>query len=293
MKASLWAICPAQLADLASLAAIATAVFPSTTPLHLRQLMQQANGRFWMITQRQQPIGFATLQPIPGLPHLFELIGGIDPAYQRQGAGRFLWQHIKEAVAGTAVQQISSTVSDLNSPTARFLQQQQFVQTHEEWTMVLDKLPVKPQMPSPAACHLQKIEQETAVCTLPLLYQRCFAHTPWFQPFTPEEIRATWSADASLYYLMENDAAIGFVWLHLPTPQQAEVEPVGIVPEKQGMGYGRFLLTTALNHLAAQNIQSVTLGVWANNPSAIHLYQTLGFRHKSSSFNLAYTFSPT
>ncbi|VAW35652.1 hypothetical protein MNBD_CHLOROFLEXI01-5397 [hydrothermal vent metagenome] len=307
MKASTWGVRPPQLADVESLAAIATAVSASSrqtasTPIttsQISQTVQQTNGRFWTITQAEQPIGFANLLPIPGLPHLFELVGGIEPPFQRQGAGSFLWQHIKEAVAETvistgsmqAVHQISHTVSDLNSPAAYFLQQHNFTLAHEEWTMVLDSYPTT--SPPPADCLLQKIDRETAVRTLPALYQRCFAHTPWFQPYTPDEISSSWQANDSLYYLMENNVPIGFIWLHFSKNGQTEIEPIGIVPEKQGMGYGRFLLTTTLNKLPAKRRQTITLGVWRNNHKAIHLYQTVGFRHVSSSTILTFTVPPT
>ncbi len=300
MKASTWGVRPPQLADVEPLTAIATAVSAGSrqavstpiTTLQLTQMVQQANGRFWTITQAQQPIGFANLLPIPGLPHHFELRGGIAPKFQRQGAGSFLWQTIKQDVTGTAVHQISHTVSSLNSSTAYFFQQHHFVLGHEEWTMVLDNLPTISS--PPANCLLQKIDREAAVRTLPALYQRCFVNTPWFQPYTPDEISSSWQANDSLYYLMENKTPIGFIWLHISKSGQTEIEPIGIVPEKQGMGYGRFLLTATLNKLPAKQRQpSITLGVWRNNHKAIHLYQTVGFRHVSSSTTLTFTVPTT
>jgi ribosomal protein S18 acetylase RimI-like enzyme len=69
----------------------------------------------------------------------------------------------------------------------------------------------------------------------------------------------------------------------------AEIEPVGIVRQKQRLGYGRILLTTVLQKLQEQNIQTVRLGVWANNQTAVHLYRALGFQHHSSSYSLTYT----
>lgn len=293
MNDPIWWVRPPQLRDVTPLAAIATAVSAPISLPQLTQAVQQANGRFWTITQRQQPIGFATLLPIPGLPHQFELAGGLAPNFQRQGAGSFLWQAIKKEVVGTAVRQISCMVSDPNGPAAHFLQRHQFTLEHEAWTMALHTLPVAPTVPSPVDCQLQRIDLQTAVHTLPALYQRCFANTPWFQPYTVAEITDTWQSDDQLYYLVEGNRSIGFVWLHFPKLGQADVEPVGIVPEKWGMGYGRFLLTTALNNLSTQHIQAVTLGVWANNHHAIRLYQTMGFRHVSSSFSLAYAFPQT
>jgi ribosomal protein S18 acetylase RimI-like enzyme len=297
MNDPIWMVRPPQLSDVASLAAIATAVSPNNriiTPTQISQTMQQRNGRFWTISQQQQPIGFATLLPIPGLTHLFELGGGIAPDSQRQGAGSFLWQHIKEAVAGTAVQRISHTVSSLNSPTAHFLRRHQFILEHEEWTMELANLQTTV-LPTLTAlpCHLQIVDRETAVRILPALYQRSFAHTPWFQPYTAAEVAATWEANDQLYALVAKNDSIGFIWLHFLENNVAEIEPIGIVQEKQGMGYGRFLLNSVLNKLQTQAVQTVTLGVWSNNHPATHLYQKMGFQQISSSSSLTYTFPLT
>ena len=147
--------------------------------------------------------------------------------------------------------------------------------------------------PSTLSAKLQKVARDTAVRTLPQLYERCFAHTPWFQPYTAAEVAATWEPDDELWTLVSDATPIGFAWLHFPEPTIAEIEPIGIVRQKQGVGYGRFLLTSLLQALQNRGVQTVTLGVWANNETAVHLYQSLGFRHTSSSYSLTHTLPPT
>ena len=296
MSSSPWTVRAPEKSDSSALAAIATAV--SQPRSHVTpQAIAQSDGRFWTITQGKKPIGYATLLPLPGLPGLFELAGGITPAFQRQGAGSFLWQTLKQAVAGTtpsassgqAVQQITTTVDSLDTSTAHFLRHHQFALEHEEYTLILNNLPSLslPELAIPSP--LQRIGRQTAVTTLPELYQRCFADNPWCQPYSPDEVAATWEPDDELFYLGENGDDIGFVWLHFPEASLAEIEPIGIVREKQGIGYGRTLLTTILKQLQAQGSQTVRLGVWANNQAAINLYRALGFQHSSSSYSLTYT----
>lgn len=278
------------------MAAIATAV--SQPRAHVTpQAVAQHNGRFWTISLHDQLIGYAALLPLPGLPHMFELAGGIVPDFQRQGAGSFLWQAIKRDAAGAAhssgagqaVQQMTCTVDSLETPAAHFLLHHHFTLEHEEYTLLLNELQSLDLPALIAPSPLQRISRQTAVGSLPQLYRRCFAHTPWFQPYTSEEIAAIWHPDDELYYLGEEDEDIGFVWLHFPEPGLAEIEPIGIVREKQGMGYGRSLLTTILHQLQSQGTQTVTLGVWSSNQAAIHLYQTLGFQHGGSSYSLTYS----
>jgi ribosomal protein S18 acetylase RimI-like enzyme len=298
MNNPLWLVREPKKSDAPALAVIATAV--SQPRSHVTPLaIAESNGRFWTITQQTQPIGYATLLPLPGLPGLFELTGGITPAFQRQGAGSFLWQTMKQEVAGTAtatgsgqaMQQITYTVDSLDSPAAHFLRHHQFALEHEEYTMVLKTLDsiTLPDLAAPSP--LQRIGRQTAVTTLPDLYQRCFINTPWFQPYTPAEIAATWEPDDELYYLGENEDDMGFAWLHFPEPGLAEIEPIGIVREKQRLGYGRILLTSILKQLQAQDIHTVTLGVWGTNQPAINLYHSLGFQHNGSSYSLTYTIS--
>jgi ribosomal protein S18 acetylase RimI-like enzyme len=297
-----WVVRPPKKSDAAELATIATAVSQPhghVNPSQLAWSMRQTDGRFWTITQEDQLIGYATLLPLPGLPNLFELAGGIAPPFQRQGAGSFLWHTMQHDLAkmatsagsGQAVQHITYTVNSLDTPTARFLLHHQFAQEHEEQTMVLNELD-NITLPSPdTPFHLQRIGRQTAVTSLPDLYERCFSGTPWFQPYSAAEISATWQPDDQLYYLGEANEDIGFVWLHFPKAGVAEIEPIGIVQQKQGMGYGRTLLLAALNQLQSQDIQTVTLGVWASNLAAIGLYQSVGFQSRSSSYSLAFTFN--
>jgi ribosomal protein S18 acetylase RimI-like enzyme len=285
MNSSPWFVRPPHAADANALTAIAT-------PHHIRQTMAQTNGRFWTLTHQSQPIGYAALLSLPGLPHLFELTGGIVPTLRRQGAGSVLWQAVRDAAAGTAVQHITHTVDSLDAPAACFLQHHGFALEHEEWTMTLDKLPTASFMPPTRPGQLRRVDRATAVRTLPALYDRCFAHTAWFQPYTTAEVSATWQPGDELWTLVADGATIGFAWLHRPTPHTAEIEPVGIVPEKQGMGYGRTLLTSLIQQLQNRGLQTVSLGVWAVNETAVRLYQSLGFRHISSSYSLTYSFSP-
>lgn len=282
-----WFVRSPQNRDVASLLRIATAVSQPTSPIHA--IDQQKNGRFWIITQQNQAIGYATLLPLPGLPHLFELTGGIAPQFQRQGAGSFLWQAMQESLRGTTVHQITHTVNNLNSPAAHFLRHHQFELEHEEWTMQLANLTTANIVPQKFVTKLRKLDRATAVHTLPTLYERSFAHTTWHQPYTADEVDATWQPTDELWLLFENNKPIGFAWLHFPKQKKVVIEPIGIVKEKQGIGYGRFLLTSLLQMLQLQGFQTVSLGVWASNETAVHLYKSVGFRHVSSNFSLTYT----
>ncbi|WP_420629128.1 GNAT family N-acetyltransferase [Candidatus Leptofilum sp.] len=292
MNTANWLVRPPKFSDVDPLQAIATAVSQPTQPIQAI-LTQQTNGRFWTLAQQNQPIGYAALLPLPGLPHLFELTGGIVPQFQRRGAGSFLWQAMRADVMGTAVHQITYTTEQLETPAAHFLRHHQFELDHEEWTMQLHNLPNATLLQPAQRGTVRQLNRETAVRTLPNLYSRCFARTPWFQPYSAAEIAASWQSADELWILATDDEVIGFAWLHFPERKTAFIEPIGIVREKQGVGHGRFLLTTVLQSLKNREFQTVSLGVWANNETAVHLYQSVGFRHVSSSYSLTYTIQST
>ena len=58
----------------------------------------------------------------------------------------------------------------------------------------------------------------------------------------------------------------------------SEIRTVGVLPEFQGKGIGRILLSYGLNHLCSLSFQTCHLTVAVKNRGALHLYQNLGFR---------------
>jgi ribosomal protein S18 acetylase RimI-like enzyme len=249
----------------------------------------RANGRAWTLTLDAIPAAYAAILPVPGLPGLVELEGFVSPTWQRQGYGTRLLSHIKTELAGASVAQLSHPVPHLDTPAARFLLKNSFFIEHEEVLMELrmDNYPLTidhSRLPL-AARHLPPA---TAIPLFCQLYTACFTGLPWNQPFTEAEVTATLQNREDLLFLVEDDTPIGFVWLRPQANQTVQLEPIGIIPEKQGQGYGRALLHLVLTQLAAQGVTAVTLGLWANNKPALHLYQNLGFRQTESIVYLAY-----
>ena len=50
--------------------------------------------------------------------------------------------------------------------------------------------------------------------------------------------------------------------------------------KKRGKGYGKQMLTIALKYVFEElKVNKVTIGVFENNPAAVHCYTSLGFQH--------------
>jgi mycothiol synthase len=264
-------------------------------PLTLAEFVAQmeqvagANGRCWTIHSPQsRPVGYGTIEPVTGLPGLADLNGLIDPDWQRRGLGSQLLGHLCRELAGGPIRQLSHSLTDLDSPAAHFLRHHRFQLSHQEQTLLLtawDNLP-RPVPPSPTCRVAALAERAEAIALFNRLYEASFGPHPWHQPYSQAELETTLQATADLRFLWEGKQAIGFVWLHYlahyPAPGEAEIEPMGVVPEMQGRGYGRYLLLDTLHYLRQRQIERLRLGVWSANQAALSLYKQLGFRHSDT-----------
>lgn len=276
----------------AALSAGYLAVYPhrrtmaASLDAHLRAVLH-LEGYVWAIQVDGQPVGMASVSPLPGLPGLFALDGFIAPEWQRQGLGSQLLQRVVENLRGTAVRQISHAVTGQSSPAAAFLQRHQFTLSNEQWLLVKQDLadcglPVHPDVTWGVMSRVQAIAQ---FCQL---YDQSFKTLPWYQPYTTHEVAAELVAARDLLFLRRGAESIGFAWLRWPEKNVGQIEPMGIVAGEQGKGYGRCLLNVALHQLAQRGARRAQIGAWANNDTAVALYQSVGFRHQETITYLAY-----
>jgi GNAT superfamily N-acetyltransferase len=277
--------------DTAVLTAVHNTLYPDNryTPAGWQKYMEaiEEGGRTWVATSNQTPIGYAAVLPVPALPGLVEMEGFIVPARQRQGWGTRLLQHICQEVAGTGITQLSHAVPSLDTPAAHFLLKNHFFIEHEEWTMELNPIHNSQFTIHHSQLAFKSYPHQTAVPLFLQLYTASFTGLPWDQPFTAAEVASLLTDSNDLKFLLEGDTPVGFMWVRRQDNRTAQFEPAGIIQEKQGLGYGRFLFQSVLQQLAQEGVTAVSLGVWANHPAGIHLYQSLGFQHTSTTTYLA------
>ena len=301
MESDDWVIRPYDSAWAAALSAGWRAAQPehSQTARELdnrcRALLQM-NGRIWTLLVNGQAAGMALAGPVPGLPSLFELDGFVAPAWQRRGWGGRLLARVKAdmaavggaSVGGTAVDQLSHAVTDMDSPAAHFLRQNGFAVEHEEWLLLKpDLTPGAP--PSHPELTWGTLPRAPAIHQFCALYDRSFAPFPWYQPYTAPEAAAELAEARDLLFLRRGAVFIGFAWLRWPDEGVGQIEPMGIVAGEQGQGYGRYLLNVALHQLAQRGATQAQIGTWVENETAVALYQSVGFRHQETITYLACT----
>lgn len=249
--------------------------------------MEHAEG-VWVLLLWGEMVGYTAVFSVPGLDGLLEMQGGIHPAYQRRGLGSALLRGVLDALADSPFHTISYPVESMDTAVARFLQYHNFWVEHEEWTMTLTDLTSLPPIPK-HHCTVQTLTRAESISQFLALYDASFVDTPWNQPFSAEEVELTFASTDEMLFLTNGEKLLGCAWLRYPEAHHAEIEPIGIVQGEQGKGYGRILLTTILHKLAQRHIQTVSLGVWANNTKAIALYQSVGFVHISTITYLAHS----
>mgnify|MGYP001819715316 FL=1 len=278
--------------DAILLAPIHTAVFPHN-PLSPRAFgsyvstMLAYGAKAWVAAE-DVPLGYALAVPVPGLPHIVDLKGCIAPAWQRQGFGGELLRRVLSDMQQTAVQQVSCQVRTLDNPAARFLRKHGFYVEHEEWQMMRADLRHLPQPVEKDGVNIVTQRRAEAVRHFHHLFSASFAGLPWDQPYSPQEIDTALDSAVDILFLALDSKPIGFAWLHLQASGLGMVEPLGVLPEYQQQGYGRFLLLSALHELARRGAARAQIGAWRANQTAIHLYQSLGFTHHETITFLAY-----
>jgi ribosomal protein S18 acetylase RimI-like enzyme len=239
-------------------------------------------GEAW-VGVTHAPIAYVACIPLPGLPHIADLYGAVQPAWRRMGYGSHLLRHLLKQIEGGPIRQIAAPCSDLHSDAALFLQANGFEQSHEEYDLVLHN-PAS----LPLTGHsLTQYPLELAAPLLRALYKNAFQGTAWYQPYRDDaELLDDLGAGSDIFFLEQENRPTGFAAVRY-SEKRAEIEPFGIIAERQGHGFGRLFLHTLLNHLGQREIAAVHLTVWSGNTIARQLYRQAGFSHHATRIYLA------
>lgn len=95
--------------------------------------------------------------------------------------------------------------------------------------------------------------------------------------FDPAGLFLAWRGPSS------SDELVGFHWTKVHSTDTdvpfGEVYVVGVAPSAQGLGLGKALTLTGLDHLRRLGLETVLLYVEGDNAAAIAVYRRLGFEH--------------
>lgn len=235
----------------------------------------------WVICIEDNPVGYACVAPLPGLPGQYDLDVLIAPDWQRQRLGSQLIDFLKRELAASEVASMSWGMTDSQRGLAEFLLHNGFDVDHEEQILAHPNLGGLPLPPS-RSLTIKTFSRRKAIHLFCRLYKKSFIDHPWYQPYTPNEVAADMVSARDILFLMDGQRPFGFAWLHIDENNEGKVEPIGIIPEAQGVGNGRYLFLTALHQLKLRGASRAIIGAWATNTAAITLYRSLGFHHQQT-----------
>lgn len=226
------------------------------------------------ILENPYPVGFCAFDVLPGLPHIADMYLHVLPSERGVGYGKQLLEKICAEALAADIHQLSTLVENSRSETAKFLLKQNFYEEHLEIELMLDL----PKSVRPTLTELVTYSPERAARLMQQLYDKSFSHTAWYQPYIDvAEIEENLLCGAQIYFLLHAGQPIGFASTNIDG-SVAEVEPLGIIREKQGQGFGRKLLQALLYQFAHEGLGQVHLVVWQTNLPALTLYESCGFR---------------
>ena len=89
---------------------------------------------------------------------------------------------------------------------------------------------------------------------------------------------------SQFFFVYEHDEIVGYVKINMNDAQSEdagseslEVERIYIKNKFQRRGFGKYLLTLAIEKAKEYDKKEIWLGVWEKNTNAIHFYNEMGF----------------
>lgn len=247
----------------------------------------ETGARAWVAARGRRLAGYGLIDPLPGLPGVYDLSGGVAPAYRRRGLGERLLDRVRETAREMGVGLLSCRVERLEDGTAAFLLRRGFFVEHEECLLELTALDELPHPTLDPAARLITLPREQAIPAFLQVYREAFDGKPWSQPYTANEVAQALIRVEDLLFVARNDRPVGVVWREQLPDGRGRIEPLAVSREQQGRGYGRALLLAALRDFRRQQAGIVEIGLWRDNEVAMNLYKSLGFSEVANWYYLA------
>jgi mycothiol synthase len=209
----------------------------------------------------------------------------VHPGFRRRGVGSRLIERVITHAESQGARRLDFWAYN-DSPASRHVARR-FGLTESRRLLHMHRHPGRPpQLPPPDAASIRSFRPGEEHELL-RLNNVIFRGHPENGEWTLEDIQARmqqpWFRPDDLLILEAGGRPAGFCWLKVEERGQegmvGEVYVIGTMPEYQGRGLGRYLLSQALLHLHRRDVDAVAVYVDQSNIRAVALYWSLGFHH--------------
>ena len=187
----------------------------------------------WVAVDGRRLAGFAVVDPLPGLPGIANLFGGIVPARQRQGLGTRLLRHVQAEAKSNGIRLLTSRFGDLEEEPAAFLLRRGFFVEHEECLLELPESVELPSTPHSPQADLVTYPPEKATTAFRRVYDDSFSGRPWSQPYSEAEVTSSLARPEDLLFAEVGGKPVGVVWHEILPDDRGQVELLGNAPACQ------------------------------------------------------------
>lgn len=208
----------------------------------------------------------------------------VDPDFRRDGIGRWVYEQVWERAKADGAEILDSMADGRDKDSIGFLSRRGFEKLIQIWTMQADPDFAPQEAPAvPRGYRLRdyRLGEDTALLTD--LYNRTFDRHVSFFTSTVEDTRSienTPMFDSKLTVFLETEQGQVVAYARNSVREEvrdAWVDVLGVLPEYQGKGLGRFMLLHSLYLLAQSRPKAIRLIVEGSNDRARALYDSEGF----------------
>lgn len=244
----------------------------------------QPERNLFLAHEGQTVVGSLLVVPEP-LIHRAILELGVLPEHRRKGIGAALLEKGVAHSRTLRARHVNASCHPGNVAATALLRSHHFREVRRQW-LLRSTAAVPPPLALPPGHTLRSLsEQDLHAFTH--LQNRSFEASWGYHPNTPEEqayrVRLDGGAFADVVALFAGETPVSFCWTRLRregTERLGIIWMIGTNPDVRAKGLARAVLVEGLRRLHAQGATTFELAVYADNPAAIKLYESVGFRRQ-------------
>lgn len=211
--------------------------------------------------------------------------GQVHPQWRRQGIGSRLFLRALDRTRERGGRALDIGVRRDRPAAVAFARHHGLEHVRSMWRMRLEPI-TGPEIAIPAGYGWREARGEADAEAYCRCYNASFASHWGFSPSTVgEAAKRLKSRTTRTFFAVRDGQEVGVCAISTRlgyvsgTPAQVgHIGPLGVIPDYQRRGLGRMLLLLAVAHAKALGLPAVQLYVDGENPGALRLYESAGFR---------------